>query len=57
MGYDFPGFLGMWIFCLHQQERDFWKSMNPRRLSALRKAIEPPKKQTSLSEYLKGGAE
>ena len=48
----------MWLFRLHLPERDFWKTMSPRRLTLLLDALEPPKKQEpqSLSEYLSGGA-
>lgn len=48
----------MWLFRLHLPERDFWKTMSPRRLTLLLDALEPPKKQEepqSLSAYINGG--
>lgn len=39
-------------------ERDFWKTMSPRRLTLLLDALEPPKKPEepqSLSDYINGG--
>lgn len=58
MGFDFPGYLAVWLFRLHQPEQAFWETMNPYRLTLLLDALEPPKKQEpqSLSEYLSGGA-
>ena len=48
----------MWLFRLHLTERDFWKTMSPRRLTLLLDALEPPKKPEepqSLSVYINGG--
>lgn len=48
----------MWLFRLHLPERDFWKTMNPHRLTLLLDALEPPKKTEepqSLSAYINGG--
>lgn len=51
----------MWLFRLHLPERDFWKTMSPRRLTLLLDALEPPKKPEepeepqSLSAYINGG--
>nr|DAG54025.1 MAG TPA: hypothetical protein [Caudoviricetes sp.] len=48
----------MWLFRLHLPERDFWKTMSPRRLTLLLDALEPPKEpeeQQSLSAYINGG--
>lgn len=51
----------MWIFRLHLPERDFWKTMSPRRLTLLFNALEPtqkpgpPQEPQSLSAYLNGG--
>lgn len=58
MGFDFPGFLAIWLFRLHLPERDFWKTMSPHRMTLLLDALEPPKKPEepqSLSAYINGG--
>ena len=61
MGFDFPGFLAIWLFRLHLPERDFWKTMSPRRLTLMLDALEPtqkpgpPQEPQSLSAYLNGG--
>ena len=59
----FARMLSLWLFDFHQPERDFWKTMNISRLSALFDAYnhkaEKPKeeKPRSLSQYLiSGGA-
>ena len=61
MGFDFPGFLAIWLFRLHLPERDFCKTMSPHRITLLLDAL-AQKKQTeqqeqpqSLSAYLNGG--
>lgn len=59
MGFDFPGFLAIWLFRLHQPEETFWKTMNPHRLTLLLNELEPkkqPEQPQSLSAYLNGGA-
>ena len=46
------------MFRLHLPERDFWKTMSPRRLTLLLDALEPKKKPEepkSLSAYINGG--
>lgn len=61
MGFDFPGFLAIWLFQLHLPERDFWKTMSPRRITLLLDALAPQKQPEqqeqpqSLSAYLNGG--
>lgn len=61
MGFDFPGFLAIWLFRLHLPERDFWKTMSPRRITLLLDALSPQKQPEqqeqpqSLSAYLNGG--
>ena len=44
-----------WLTVFHGSERDFWKTMTPRRMDALLAAYLPPQKKRSLSEYLAGG--
>lgn len=61
LGFDFPGFLAIWLFRLHLPERDFWKTMSPRRITLLLDALAPQKQPEqqeqpqSLSAYLNGG--
>lgn len=59
-GFDFPGYLALWLYQLHMPERDFWKTMTPRRLLATLcrpEKAQPerePRRAVSLAEYLGG---
>jgi hypothetical protein len=47
-----------WLTVFHGSERDFWKTMTPRRLDALLTQYAGPRRKPqkkSLSEYLAGG--
>ena len=42
---DFARYLSIWMFDLRQDERTFWKTMNPRRMHALLSVWQQPIKR------------
>ena len=57
-GINLGWYLMAWLTVFHGSERDFWKTMTPRRLGILLREYYGPRQETqqrSLSDYLAGG--